>query len=108
MLHLSKQMLCFATPDSWWKRRRWTSAQPLPGLTALLAPQQTDVVICNSRFVADAWAVHFDTLPPGLTALSALTALHLNNCFEQPPAESFGGLSQLQRLALEVGFENSL
>lgn len=54
------------------------------------------------RFVADARAVRFDTLPPGLLTLSALTALHLNNCFAEEPPQAFGSLSQLQRLALEV------
>jgi hypothetical protein len=54
------------------------------------------------RFVADARGVLFDTLPPGLTTLAALTSLHLNNCFAEPQPQSFSSLSQLQRLALEV------
>lgn len=72
---------------------------------ALHAPFSLDLsgmpCLESLRFVADARAVAFDTLPPGLLTLSALTALHLNNCFAEEPSQAFGSLSQLQRLALE-------
>lgn len=52
--------------------------------------------------MADPCAVNFDTLPPGLTSLSALTSLHLNNCFAEAQPHAFCGPPQLQHLALEV------
>lgn len=52
--------------------------------------------------MADPCAVNFDTLPPGLTSLSALTSLHLNNCFAEAEPHAFCGPPQLQHLALEV------
>jgi hypothetical protein len=56
----------------------------------------------SRRFVADPCAVNFDTLPPGLTSLSALTSLHLNNCFAEAETHAFCGPPQLQHLALEA------